>query len=126
MEKKVQVLITFIIAILLVTGLYIFTDWFSKVTGYFAGEDEKTKLAQCLQEQNAEFYTSVYCPACAKQKAILGRSIKLINTIDCGKNLENCPNIKEIPAWYLNKTIHYNYFNLTELDELSGCNVIEN
>jgi len=125
MEKRVQVLITFVIAILLVTGLYMFTDWFSKVTGYLAGEDEKIKLAQCLDGKNAEFYTDTYCPACAKQKAILGSSIKLIKTIECGKKLQNCPNIKEIPAWYLNKKIHYGYFNLTELDTLSGCNVIE-
>jgi hypothetical protein len=125
MKKQVQVLITFAIAILLVTGLYIFTDWFSKVTGYLAGEDEKTKLAQCLQGQNAEFYSDIYCPPCAKQKQILGRSIKLIRIIECGQEMEKCPNIKEVPAWYINKTIHYGYFNLTELDKLSGCNVIE-
>ena len=125
MEKRMQVLVTFVIAVLLITGLYIFTDWFSKVTGYFAGEDEKTKLAQCLDGKNAEFYSDIYCPNCAKQKQIFGSQIKLIKTIECGQKMENCPNIKEIPAWYINKTIHYGYFNLTELDKLSGCNVLE-
>ncbi len=125
MEKRVQVLITFIIAILLVTGLYIFTDWFSKVTGYFSGEDEKAKLAQCLDKQNAEFYSDISCPDCEKQKKIFGSQINSINIIECGEEMQNCPSIREIPAWYINKTIHYGYFNITELDKLSGCNLLE-
>jgi len=124
MKKRIQVLITFIFIIILITGLYIFTDWFSKVTGYFTGEDEKTNLAQCLKEKGVEFYTNNYCAECEKQIKIFGKAEKYINKIDCGRNQEKCPNIKKIPAWYLNKTIVYGYKNLTQLDELSGCKTI--
>ena len=124
MEKRVKVFATFLVAVLLVTGLYLFTDWFSKVTGYFSGESEKEKLAQCLSEQGAEFYYTIQCPDCEKQKQVLGDSMKLLSTKNCGSSGELCPNIKSFPAFYMNKSINYGFLNLTQLDKISGCDVI--
>ena len=124
MEKRVKLLVTFTFLIILVASLYFFTDWFSKVTGYFAGEDDKTKLAQCLNEKGAELYTALYCPDCEKQKQIFGKALELISKIDCDE--ADCSNIRELPAWYFNKTFHYGYKNLTELDDISGCNILSN
>ncbi|MDO8460146.1 MAG: hypothetical protein Q7S74_03485 [Nanoarchaeota archaeon] len=121
MQTKTKVLITFIITIILVTGLYSFTDWFSKVTGYFAGEDEKTKVAYCLEQEGAEFYGSVYCSECEKQAELFGTAFKQVKYIDCGKDKSLCPNIRSVPSWYINKTIYYGYKNLTELKYLSNC-----
>ena len=101
--------------------MYFFTDWFSKVTGYFAGESEKAKLAKCLQNQGAEFYGSDFCAECEAQKKLFGDNFKTINYVDCGKDKERCSNLREIPAWYLNKKIYYGYKNLTELKEIADC-----
>ena len=124
MEKKFVVLATFLVLVFLVAGIYFFTDWFSKVTGYFTGENDVEKLAQCLKEQNAEFYSSQICPDCEKQKELFGQSINYIRVIDCGNEKENCPNILSVPAFYFNSTIVYGYKSLTELDKISGCNVV--
>src|SRR3989344_563717 len=98
MQKKFRVLFTFIFIIFLVGILYFFTNWFSIVTGFFKGEDEISKLALCLRENEAQFYFSEYCADCEKQSAMFGKSLNAIDKIDCGKEKENCPNIREIPA----------------------------
>ena len=98
MEKRTSVLITFALVIVMIAGLYIFTDWFSQVTGYFLGEGEIKKIAFCLNENGAEFYGSSYCPDCEKTRKLFGQSFKSIHYIDCGKEMENCPNIQSIPA----------------------------
>lgn len=121
MEKRTRVLLTFFALIFLITSIYIFTDWFSKITGYILGEDQRTNLAFCLNEKGAEFYSSEYCAECEKQKMIFGDSFSRIHVVDCGKNKELCPNIKSIPAWYINKEIHYGLKNIEELQEISDC-----
>lgn len=124
MEKKLQVLITFLFLILLIAGLYIFTDWFSLITGYFTGESQQESVINCLREQGAEFYFSKYCAECEKQQAELGSLFEKINRIDCGKDKENCQNIRELPAWYLPNSpekFHYGFLTLNELSEMGGC-----
>jgi hypothetical protein len=121
MKKRTRVMVTFGFIVLMITGMYIFTDWFSRITGYFIGEDEKTRLAQCLDGKHAEFYGTEYCAECERQRDIFGRSFNTIVEIDCGRNMENCPNIREIPAWHINKSIHYGFKNFTQLKDLSGC-----
>lgn len=124
MENKTQVLITFIILVALIAGLYIFTNWFSVITGYFTGESEQQRVAKCLQEQGAEFYFSVYCADCEKQKQELGKAAEVIAQVDCGKEKENCPNIRELPAWYLPNSegkINYGLKTLNELKTLGKC-----
>jgi hypothetical protein len=121
MDKRLKLFFTFTFVVFLISGLYVFTNWFSIITGYFVGEDEKTKLAQCLDGKETEFYGAEYCAECEKQKDLFGTSFKAINYINCGKAGELCPNIKSVPAWYVNKTIHYGYKNITKLQELSGC-----
>jgi len=114
-------MLTFMTLILLISGIYIFSDWFSKITGFVLGEDENTRLAQCLDGKKVEFYSTTYCPDCEKQKEIFGLSFKFINHIDCGIDKSLCPNIRSVPAWYINETILYGFRNITELKELSGC-----
>lgn len=124
MEKRTQVFITFLFLIVLIAGLYIFTNWFSVITGYFTGESEQDKVAYCLNQQGAEFYFSVYCPDCEKQQSEFGAAFDKITKIDCGNKKENCPNIKEIPAWYIPKSeqkINYGLKTLNELSQLARC-----
>jgi len=121
MEKRTKVFVTFLFVIALVIFLYIFTNWFSIATGYFSGEDETAKIARCLNKQGAEFYGTTFCADCEKQLAIFGTAAQEIRYKDCGENKELCPNIREIPAWYINKQIHYGYKSLEELKQLSNC-----
>jgi hypothetical protein len=121
MEKRVQVMLTFCIAIFIILGLYFFTDWFSKVTGYLAGADEKAKLAQCLSKNGVEIYGTEYCADCEKQKEMFGKAFSQLSYTDCGRNMENCKNLKEIPAWYINGSFSYGLKNISELKVLSGC-----
>lgn len=121
MEPRTKVFLTFAIAVVLVAGLYIFTNWFSLITGYFTGEDERARVANCLNEQGAEFYGTLYCIDCEKQAEVFGPAFTVISQVDCGRNNENCPNIQSVPAWYLNKNIHYGFKSLEEIKEISGC-----
>jgi hypothetical protein len=126
---KRKVLYTFMILVVLIAGLYLFTDWFSKVTGYFVGEDETTKLAKCLDGKGAEFYTGKYCADCEKQREVFGESLKFISVVECevdrhGRVIDTrCKNIRGVPAWYLGKDVGivYGYKNFTELQRISGC-----
>ena len=72
MNTQQKTLLSFGILIIVVFGLYFFTDWFSKVTGYLGGEDERSKLARCLSDKEAEFYGGVYCADCEKQLKLFG------------------------------------------------------
>jgi len=124
MEKKFQVLITFVFLVLLIAGLYIFTNWFSLITGYFTGESQHESLVNCLNEQGAEFYFSEYCADCERQKNEFGSSFKKISQINCGRNMENCPNIREVPAWYIpssEQKIHYGFLTFDQIQELGNC-----
>ena len=121
MERKTKLVITFIILVLLVIALYAFTNWFSVITGYVTGGEENTKLADCLNSKNAEFYSSDYCEDCQRQKTEFGSSFRVIQTVNCGDEKEICPNIRELPAWYIDGKIHYGFKTADELKEVSGC-----
>ncbi len=129
MNTQQKVLLSFGILVVLIFGLYFFTDWFSKVTGYFTGEDERTKLAKCLDEKEAEFYGGIYCKDCERQLTLFGSAVEFLQYVECETNTEGeiidekCKNIREIPAWYINKNIVYGYKDLKELEEISGCEV---
>jgi|SRR3989344_9576425 len=121
METKTKVAITFSFIIFLVAILYISTDWFSKVTGYFQGEGEIEKLVVCLNNNNAEFYTSVFCADCERQAKLFGDSFAKIRQVDCGREKENCPNIQNIPAWFIKDKIVYGLKTIEELKDAGEC-----
>jgi len=122
-QKFYRVVFTLAIILALVLGLNYFTGWISRTTGYLFGEEEKVKLAHCLTENGVEFYGSIYCADCVKQKKLFEGAFEFIEEIDCGEDKELCPNIQEIPAWYINDSIQYGFKELSELKELSGCEV---
>jgi len=121
MEQYRKTMITFAVLILVIFGLYYFSDWFSKTTGYVLGEDEKEKLATCLNEKNAVLYTSRTCPDCESQLELFGNAKDNINTILCEKAQE-CPE-GGVPAWQIGKQIVYGVKNFEELIKISGCNL---
>ena len=125
MKSKTKVIISFIILIVLIFGLYSFTNWFSKVTGYVLGEDEKIKLAQCLNSKGVILYTSATCPSCEWQLDLLGETAsQFINIFECN-NVEQgaCSELKGVPAWKINGEFYYGKKNFKELIEISGCSI---
>lgn len=112
-------MITFGVLILVLFGLYYFSDWFSKTTGYVLGEDEKEKLVSCLNDKNVAFYSSSTCPDCESQLEMFGDSKDKINVIICSSP-DECPE-GGVPAWQIGKQIVYGVKPLNELIEISGC-----
>lgn len=42
-------------------------------------------FAQCINDSGAKFYGAFWCPHCQNQKAIFGRSAKLLPYIECSE-----------------------------------------
>ncbi len=121
MEKRNKLILTFSILIFLVITLYLFTDWFSKSTGYTIGEDPDIKLARCLSQKGALFYSSKSCSNCRLQENFFSDAFKFVPSIDCSSEYNKCSKLESLPAWFINGKIHYNIFSLNELKILSGC-----
>ena len=121
MQASTRVMLTLLILVVLVGGLYAFTDWFSKVTGFVLGDDEKLELAECLTQKNSVFYVSSTCPACTSQLELFGNeAFSKIDVFTC-VDVEGCPAEGGVPAWRINGEFHYGEKGLRELMDISGC-----
>lgn len=121
MEQRTKVMMTFAILMFLMFGLYFFTDWFSKVTGYVLGEDEKVKIAQCLSNKEAVLYTSPNCIPCREyMKEWEGESTQYLNVVQC-LSVEDCPDVNGVPAWRINGKLYYQEISFNQLKQISGC-----
>jgi len=124
MELRTRVFVTIVFLVGLIGGLYLFSDWFSKATGYALGEDQKTAFANCLNERGSALYESESCSACEKQNEILGENAyAIIRKVICGSDL--CGGLVSVPAWELDGKIYYGIKTYKQLDELSGCAIAE-
>jgi len=120
MRQYTKTMLTFFVLVILIFGMYMFTDWFSRTTGYVLGEDEKVKLAQCLSGKGVEFYVSNTCPLCDVQLKVFGeQASEFLNVIECS-NVEDCPE-GGVPAWKINGEIYYGPKSFKELSSLCGC-----
>lgn len=121
MESRTKAIFSFAILIVLLFGLYFFADWFSKTTGYVLGEDEKTKLAQCLGSKGSVLYVSETCPDCEEQKELFGEdAIKFIKIVEC-KNVEQQGCENGVPVWKIEGKIYQGVRELNDLVKISGC-----
>jgi thiol-disulfide isomerase/thioredoxin len=72
---------------------------FSRMPGQY------DQLAQCITDSGAKFYGAFWCPHCQKQKAMFGKSAKLLPYIECSTPDKNqtqvCKDagIKGYPTW---------------------------
>lgn len=122
MEKKNKVVVSFFIIIALVAGLYVFSGWFSRTTGYIVGEDQDDSLAKCMTQKGVVLYTTDSCPECKRQKSLFGASsYKYIDKIDCSYERPLCLNLQLLPAWSINSEFYYGVKSTEELRVLSGC-----
>ena len=102
MDVQRRVILSLFVLIVLVVGLYFFTDWFSKVTGYSTGEDERVKLADCLAEKGAVLFITSNCLECERQMEIFGsEGTSHLPILQCS-SLEDCPSSSGFPSWLIN------------------------
>lgn len=86
-------------------------------------------FALCLEEKGAVFYGAFWCPHCQSQKAMFGRSEKLLPYVECstpdGQNqAEECraKNIEGYPTWEFNDGSRLTgEIPLETLAEKTGC-----
>lgn len=86
-------------------------------------------FAQCLKDKGAVFYGAFWCPHCQNQKAMFGKSAKLLPYVECsttnGKSqLEICneKDIKGYPTWiFADESRLDGEVPLEKLAEKTGC-----
>lgn len=86
-------------------------------------------LASCIKDSGAIFYGAFWCPHCQNQKAIFGRSAKLLPYIECstpdgGGQLPVCTDagITSYPTWeFADGSREGGEVSLERLSELTGC-----
>ena len=77
MKKYTNLIITLAAVVLVVGGLIYLSKREDGAPGQYDG------LAQCLTEKGVKFYGASWCPHCAEQKRMLGKSMKLIDYVEC-------------------------------------------
>lgn len=123
MRTQTRVFVTFFVLVVLIVGIYLFSDWFSKATGYALGEDQKIAFATCLVSKGVVLYETPDCLACEQQRTLLGESAyDLIPKQRCTKETR-CNGLKEIPAWELEGVFSYGKKTYEQLDALSSCDI---
>ncbi len=85
-------------------------------------------FAKCLTEKNIKEYGAFWCPNCAKQKELFGKSFKYINYIECDARGDNAQpelcrekGITGYPSWEINENFLQGVQSLNKLSEESGC-----
>ncbi len=127
MDKKVRVLVTIGILIILALGFYFASFAITKFTGYsITGQSvyskaEQAIIASCLNENNAKFYCSSLSMHCSEQRKLLGDVYSQINYVDCGKESDECEALRGFPAWKIGENTYYGVYNLRNLVELANC-----
>lgn len=93
------------------------------------GTGKLDTLAQCLKDKGATFYGAFWCPHCQNQKAMFGKSAKLLPYIECstpdGKSqLQICRDkkIEGYPTWeFADGSRESGEVSLEKLAEKTGC-----
>ncbi len=86
-------------------------------------------FAECLKDKDAVFYGAFWCPHCQNQKALFGKSAKLLPYVECSapdgrSNLPICreKKIEGYPTWiFADGERKSGEISLEELAEKTGC-----
>jgi hypothetical protein len=54
------------------------------------------EFARCLADTGVTYYWTTSCPHCQRQQALFGRSMRLLNAVECSSG---CPGITAYPTW---------------------------
>ena len=116
-----KIFIYFIIIIIIAILIYIPVNNSKKPGKY-------DDFAKCLTEKGAKEYGAFWCPNCARQKELFGKSFKYVTYIECDARGSNpqpelCQEkkIKGYPTWEYNGTFIEGTQSLEELSNITGC-----
>jgi len=120
MNKKF--IIWLIASIIIVGGIFILT----KINGQPGRLDA---FALCLKEKNATFYGAFWCTHCQSQKALFGKSQKLLPYVECSTpdgqgQIAACQEkqIEGYPTWeFADGSRETGEVSLQRLSEKTGC-----
>lgn len=120
MHKKIIIGVVIVIAI--AGGVWYF-NWQSHQPGPLDG------LAMCLKDKGVIFYGAFWCPHCQNEKAIFGRSARLLPYVECSTPDGNsqtpectAKGIKGYPTWiFPDGTRTEGEMTPQQLAEKSGC-----
>lgn len=90
-------------------------------------------FAQCLKDKGAIFYGAFWCPHCQNQKAMFGKSAKLLPYVECSttdgrSQLQICKDkkIEGYPTWeFTDGSRESGEVSLERLAEKTGCELIK-
>ena len=86
-------------------------------------------FASCLKDKGAVFYGAFWCPHCVNQKALFGKSAKLLPYVECSTpdSKGQFPifvekEIKNYPTWiFADNSVLTGEVELATLSEKTGC-----
>jgi len=108
----------FIIAIILVSGLYFLVSRKPQESKNF------DLFAQCLAEKKLTMYGADWCPHCQNEKKHFGDSFKYVPYVECPNNTKLCldKGVNGYPTWIdANGSKYEGEQGLNKLAEISGC-----
>lgn len=90
-------------------------------------------FAQCITDSGAKFYGAWWCPHCAAQKALFGKSAKKLPYVECqtkdSKQTQQCDDIgiAAYPTWiFADGTKETGEHTFAQLGEKTNCPVPTN
>lgn len=120
--KKSTLFFTILVLLVVVGG----TVWLVKTPSKPGTLDG---FATCLKDKGALFYGAFWCPHCQNQKAMFGRSSKLLPYVECSTpdgngQLQICKDkkVETYPTWtFADGTTLTGEIPLAKLAEKTGC-----
>lgn len=111
------------IMLVLIVGLMAFSQFSDNSPGKYDG------FAQCLKDKGATFYGAFWCPHCQNQKALFGKSAKLLPYVECStpdgrSQLDVCKEkgVSTYPTWlFADQSTTTGETSLETLSEKTGC-----
>jgi thiol-disulfide isomerase/thioredoxin len=125
MNKKTKNNILWLVIVLIVGGIM---GWFIIYQKTPAPYDA---FANCLKEKGAVFYGAFWCPHCQNQKAMFGKSARLLPYVECSTpdgrgQLAVCQDkkIEGYPTWeFADGSRESGEVPLARLAEKTGCSL---
>lgn len=115
-------------AIVLVVVLVISTALVSLLVVQSKKPGPYDSFAQCLSDSGAKFYGAWWCPHCQAQKALFGRSAKLLPYVECSEKgqgqTKECDalGIQGYPTWiFSDGSRKSGEIPLSELSQKTNC-----
>ena len=122
METKVKILLTFFIAILIFTFLFL-------ILGSRVKEGETLNLdgfAKCLSDKGVVMYGAYWCPHCQNEKKAFGDSFRFVSYVECTEEPNRCieAKISGYPTWIGPQGLRLEgEQGLKKLSEASSCSI---